>query len=144
MSSRPAPPEPRAAGATRLCLLAAFWLPLAACTWLALTPSPPDPVARLSDVVLHALAFGYLTFALGVAHPAAGTRALIGWMLAYGLGIEVVQSYTAARTAELKDLLVDIVGIAAGLALLRLLAEPLRRGLDSLLAVLLGRSPDRG
>src|SRR5690606_23092692 len=88
--------------AARACLCTAFWLPLAVCTYLALSPSPPDRMFRVSDVVLHALAFSYLTFALGLAYPAARLTTLVAWMLGYGIFIEVVQSFEPARTAELK------------------------------------------
>jgi VanZ family protein len=40
-------------------------------------------------------------------------------MLAYGIAIELIQSFEPTRDAELKDVLVDVVGIALGLALYR-------------------------
>lgn len=120
---------------TNLGFIAGFWLPLAVCTWLALTPSPPDSVFRVSDVVLHAAAFSYLTFTLGLAFPRLRWPVLAGVMLGYGLLIEVVQGLGAARTAELKDLLVDAAGIAAGLTLLAALGEWSRRTVRALLAV---------
>ena len=40
-------------------------------------------------------------------------------MLAYGIAIELVQSFEPTRDAELKDVLVDVVGILLGLALYR-------------------------
>ncbi len=114
-------------GALRVCLRTGFWLPLAVCTYLALTPSPPDAVSRVSDVVLHAAAFTYLTFALTLAHPGTSGVVAGAWMLGYGLLLEVVQSFEPARSAELKDLLVDLAGIAAGLILARVAGTPSRR-----------------
>jgi len=105
----------------------AFWLPLLVCTWLALTPSPPAAVFRVSDVLLHGLAFSYLTFALGLAHNRLGTATIALWMLGYGLLIEVLQSFQPERVAELKDLLVDAAGVAVGLGLLWLLGGWCRR-----------------
>jgi VanZ family protein len=134
MSSRPA----LADRAARVCLSAAFWVPLVVCTYLALSPSPPEPVFRVSDVVLHALAFSYLTFALGLAHPATGRPMLVAWMLAYGIFIEVVQSFEVERSAELKDLLVDGAGIVAGLALLSAFGDWSRRTLRNLVGYSLG------
>lgn len=134
MSSRAA----RADRATARWLLAGFWLPLAVCTWMAMSPSPPQPVFHVSDIVLHALAFSYLTFAAGLAYPAARPRALVMWMLAYGLTIEIVQSFEKARSAELKDLIVDGVGIAFGLVLLAALGPWSRRTLRTLLRQSLG------
>ena len=40
-------------------------------------------------------------------------------MLAYGITIELIQSFEPARTAEFKDLLVDAIGILLGLGLYR-------------------------
>ena len=129
MSSRPA----LADRAARICLVTGFWLPLAVCTWLALAPSPPDAVFRVSDIVLHALAFSYLTFALGLAHPAARPPTLVLCMLGYGIFIEVVQSFEVERNAELKDLLVDGIGILAGLGLLYTVGDWSRRTVRTLL-----------
>jgi VanZ family protein len=122
----------------RICLLAGFWMPLAVCTYLALTPSPPQAAFRISDVVLHTFAFSYLTFALGMAHRATRGPVLVAWMLGYGLLIEVLQSFEPARSAELKDLLVDLAGSLAGLGLLRLLGGWSRRTLRALLGQSLG------
>lgn len=131
----PAPAD-RAAG---FCLQAAFWLPLVACTYLALTPSPPESVFRVSDVVLHALAFSYLTFALGLAYSSLRIPVLAAWMLAYGLFIELVQSLEVERQAEIKDLVVDGAGIIVGIGMLKWLGDWSRRTVRSLLDVSLGR-----
>ena len=111
MSDRHVAPERIAAWL----LLAAFWLPLAVCTYLALHPSPPDAVFRLSDVLLHGFAFTYLTLALALAHGHRH-RLLPGlWMLGYGVLIELLQSFETSRSAEVGDLLVDVAGIGLGL-----------------------------
>lgn len=105
-----------------------FWLPLAICTWLALFPDPPEiSVFKISDVLLHAFAFTYLSFTLAVAYPQRSRAQIFCLMLGYGLLIEVVQSFEASRSAELKDLLVDVLGIGFGLLLARLLAAWTRR-----------------
>ena len=105
-----------------------FWLPLLICTWLALAPDPPEvPVFKVSDVVLHAFAFSYLSFTLAVAYPQRSLLQVFCLMFGYGLLIELVQSFEIARTAELKDLLVDIAGIGFGLLLARLLGDWTRR-----------------
>lgn len=130
--SSPPPAADRAAG---LCLSAAFWLPLAVCTWLALTPSPPQSVFRVGDVILHALAFAYLTTALGLAHRRLRWWALAGWMLAYGAAIELAQSFEPARSPELKDLAVDGLGIAAGLVVLAVAGDWARRTAARLLSL---------
>jgi VanZ family protein len=100
-------------------LTAAFWIPLVICTYLAFDPSPPEAVARISDIVLHGFAFSYLTFALGLAYRSRHWFVPAAWMLGYGLFIEIVQSFEPQRAAELKDLLVDSVGICVGVMLTR-------------------------
>ncbi len=110
-----------------------FWVPLMACTYLALVPEPPEhPVFRLSDVLLHGLAFAYLSLALMLAYPGGAAsrhdprlRTFV-LMLGYGLFLELVQALVPERSAELKDLLVDVAGILTGLVLARYLGGPLR------------------
>ena len=111
-----------------------FWLPLAACTYLALVPEPPEhPVFRLSDVFLHAGAFVYLSGALVLAqYDLPATKGGVygrtfALMIAYGILLELLQSFIPERSAELKDLLVDVVGIVIGLGAARLLAKPVYR-----------------
>ncbi|MEM8768369.1 MAG: VanZ family protein [Pseudomonadota bacterium] len=122
-----------------------FWVPLAVCTYLALVPRLPDtPLFQVSDIGLHAVAFTYLSFALLLAQSARGNGELVpslvegrprpehyfstfGLMLAYGVFIELVQAFVPERAAEMKDLLVDVAGIAFGLLLGRFLVQPLRR-----------------
>ena len=109
----------------------AFWIPLLVCTYLALTPEPPDnPVFRLSDVLLHGAAFTYLSLALVLAQFGITTtrqsiyvRSFV-LMLGYGIFLELMQSLVPERSAELKDLLVDVVGIVIGLSLAAVLAGP--------------------
>lgn len=110
----------------RLILLIGFWLPLLACTYLALAPSPPDPIFRISDVFLHASAFVYLTFALILAYPDKPLWQTFAWMLAYGLFLELIQSFESARSAELKDVVVDVGGIIVGIGLGRIAADNVR------------------
>lgn len=159
MSSPVAPPEPGAAERIgQAGLQSAFWVPLLICTWLALSPSqpaavsafsaavlnalaslglapgPPETLQGAGDVVLHALAFSYLTFALGLALPGAGLVLVAACMLAYGGFLELAQSLLPTRTAELKDLLVDLAGIAAGMLLLLTVGNACRRGVHALAA----------
>jgi VanZ family protein len=117
-----------------------FWIPLAVCTYLALVPEPPDlPVFRLSDVVLHAAAFSYLTLAFTLMRHGRDRpgRIYVGAfvaMLGYGIFLEVVQSTIPERSAELKDLLVDLVGIGFGLAVAHVMAGPVYETASRLVA----------
>ena len=123
----------RRAGALALGLIrTGFFLPLLVCTYLALIPDTPDnAVFRLGDVLLHAAAFTYLTFALCLmliadsreAFPAPAVRVFL-LMLGYGIFLEVAQGFIPERSAELKDLVVDTFGIVLGLMLAALLARP--------------------
>ena len=121
-----------------LLLQAGFWVPLVICTYLALVPEPQQAeVFKVTDVILHGAAFTYLTFSLVVAHygfpsgsPTGSKRGYLRAFVAmflYGLLLEALQSFVPERSAELKDLLVDVLGICAGLLLASLLAGPLRK-----------------
>jgi len=106
----------------RWLVLTGFWLPFAVATYAAFAPQGVPEPFRISDVVLHAFAFTYLTAALWYVH--FGGEAWwksAAWMFAYGVFIELVQSFEPTRDAEFKDIAVDIVGIALGLVLYRLL-----------------------
>ncbi|MCZ6642403.1 MAG: VanZ family protein [Gammaproteobacteria bacterium] len=104
----------------RLTMLSAFWIPWVVCTYLAFAPSPPDAVFKVSDVLLHGFAFSYLTFALSLAHHAKRWVLAVAWMIAYGVAIELVQSFEPERSAEWKDILVDVAGIGIGVVAFRL------------------------
>ena len=95
-----------------------FWLPLGMCTYLALTP---DPGLDAGGAPLnHVLAFSYLTPALWLAHfDRSGWRPVILWMLAYGVGLELVQGMLPWRAAEVRDVGMDVAGILIGAALYR-------------------------
>ncbi len=140
MSDRPAAPERIAA----TLLLVAFWLPLAICTYLALHPSPPDAVFRLSDVLLHGFAFTYLTLALGLAHQHRHWLLPGLWMLGYGVLIELLQSFEAARSAEAGDVLVDIVGIGLGLLAHGWMGAFLRRSVERVVSAVIGAGASSG
>jgi len=68
---------------------------------------------------------------------AVAARWVAAWMFAFGVLIEAVQSVQATRTAELKDLLVDGLGIAIGLLLLVALGNWSRKTVRSVWGMLL-------
>ena len=104
---------------TALCLAVAFWIPLIICTYLAFAPSPPDVAFGLSDIALHGFAFSYLTFSLGLAYQHRYWLVPGALMVACGLFVEAVQAFEPERSAEFKDLVVDLAGVGIGLWLTR-------------------------
>lgn len=71
------------------------------------------PVAN-SDKVLHFLAFYTLAVLVDFAFPRSRFGVIkIIMLIGYGLLIEVVQSFLPYRSAEVADLLTDILGICA-------------------------------
>ncbi|MFV2089667.1 MAG: VanZ family protein [Pseudomonadales bacterium] len=110
-----------------------FWIPFAFSTYFALVPDPPEyPVFQVSDVILHGAAFTYLTFAFALAQyenydPRRLYVRSFVLMLAYGLLIEIAQSFVPERSAELKDLFVDVLGIGLGILMTVYFAGPLRQ-----------------
>lgn len=93
----------------------AFWIPLALCAAAALSANPSGAVAGLSGGTAHSIAFAYLAVALFAAHFRTGpTVAVVLWLLAFGVLIEVAQTFIDGRSGELLDVAVDAFGIAVG------------------------------
>ena len=80
---------------------------------LALISVPPPMITTGWDKSNHLLAFGVMTWLGCKAFPQRGVQLLLG-LLAYGVVIEILQSYTPNRSGELLDLLADCFGIALG------------------------------
>jgi VanZ family protein len=88
-----------------------------AVTWLALVPDPPQTLTTGWDKSNHLLAFGSLAFT-GVWAAWREPRRwwqLAAVLLAYGVGIEIAQSFLPPRSADAADVLADGLGIALGL-----------------------------
>lgn len=86
---------------------------LAVITWLAVTPlHVPQLNPDWGDKVNHAAAFSALFI---VGYPAY-RRVFILWagLVAYGIFIEVLQSFLPFRFASAEDVAADIAGIALG------------------------------
>src|SRR5690349_9186445 len=111
-----------------------FWLDVApavlyfaALFWFGLTPLKklPGPEFALVDKVWHAAAFGGLSgllarvlVYLGRAPLAAVRDAVLGSVALGGL-LEVLQSFTAYRSADVVDFIADGLGAALAYAVLR-------------------------
>lgn len=97
----------------------AFWLCLLVVLALALMrPSHYMPTTGW-DKANHALAFAVLTILGALAYPRRLARLLIG-LLAYGVLIEVLQSFTSYRTSDVHDVFADCVGLVIGWQVSRL------------------------
>ena len=91
----------------------------------ALLPSTGVPHAfPWQDKLMHAVAFAMLAI-LGWRARLVRPLPLFACLVAFGLAIEVAQSFTATRQAELLDLVADAVG--AGLALMAVHLRPSER-----------------
>lgn len=81
---------------------------------LAITPLSARVPSLGGDKVAHFLAFAFLTvWFLGVFEAGLTARVLVA-LAGYGLLIEFVQSFTPYRSADLYDVMADLVGIGAG------------------------------
>ena len=90
-----------------------FYGLLTVITWLAVTPlHVPQVDPDWGDKVNHAAAFGMLFFVGCYAYR----KALYLWfgLIAYGIFIEILQSFLPFRTASAEDVAADIAGIALG------------------------------
>lgn len=95
-------------------LLAAL---LVVITYLALVPAPPKVITTGWDKSNHALAFASLAFSSVWAlwqRPRQWIWLVLA-LLAYGIGIEIAQSFLPPREADAQDVLADSVGIVIGL-----------------------------
>lgn len=102
-------------------------------TWLALTPQPPSGMSLGWDKANHAAAFGSLAFCTVWAkwqQPRQWVWVVL-WLLAYGIGIEIAQSFIPPREADVHDVMADSVGIALGLLAAWPIAHLSRRAASS-------------
>jgi VanZ family protein len=89
---------------------------IAAVTYLALTPRPPEGIDLGWDKLNHLAAFTSLAFTASMAHPDS-PRVRLGWLLAllaFGGLIEIGQHFVPDRSGEWPDLIADAVGVALG------------------------------
>lgn len=98
-----------------------FWLALLFASYMAFAPPKAIPNFQVSGVILHAVTFIVLTYGLRMAYLPNAWLAAGAWMLLYGVAIEIGQGFTPDRMPELRDVVVDVVGIALGSVAFRFL-----------------------
>lgn len=91
---------------------AAFVAALVAALYFALRPAQGGAWFPHADKLEHAFAFAALA-AVGWRAGVRPAGLLLGFLVVFGLGIEVAQSFTVTRQAEFADLLADAMGAAA-------------------------------
>lgn len=110
----------------RFFLLAAWVLAIA---WLSLVSKPPTPDTTLFgfDKFLHATAYGTLTLLAGWAFSGIAALSSRSWILiavsavAMSALMEAGQAlFTTTRTAEVADLVANVIGAAAAVLLARI------------------------
>lgn len=93
----------------------AFVISVLAIGFLATTDSPYPVPSSSSDKVNHVIAFLELTILTRLAWPNLRALWFAPALLAFGLGIEVIQANLPYREFSLADLAADGAGIAIGL-----------------------------
>lgn len=99
--------------------LSAFCICLLAILVLALMKTPPPELDTGWDKSNHLLAFGVLVCLGRQAFPGRALALSIG-LFAYGVSIEGLQALTDYRSADVQDLVADMLGVLLGTLLLSL------------------------
>jgi VanZ family protein len=98
-----------------------------AITTLALIPAPEVPISTGWDKTDHWSAFFTLSFLLNHSFPKKSLWWVAAVLVAYGIGIEVAQSFTPTRDADAMDVVADSVGILGYVVLFFLWSQVARR-----------------
>jgi len=89
-----------------------FYITVVAVFILAITPNASVEIVPNADKILHAIAFFVLSLELNRASSTITHRFRnMGALLAFGIFIELAQSLTPTRTASIRDVIADLVGI---------------------------------
>ena len=104
-----------------------FWGALVSITILALLPNEAVVLpVTLWDKLTHSVAFCVLFVLAVLAWPKRPLWLPLLVLLAYGVGLELVQGLVGYRCASLQDVVADSIGLLAGLSLLTLARKGLR------------------
>ncbi|MCK9507835.1 MAG: VanZ family protein [Pigmentiphaga sp.] len=102
-----------------LLLRLTFWGALLGVLVLSLISAPDTLPSTGWDKTNHVLGFGVLSFLGYLAYPKRLWGVASGLLL-FGIAIEGLQSLRPNRYAEFNDVVADVIGIAVGLLLARL------------------------
>ena len=92
-----------------------FWLALIGSYIFAVVPQDMAPkVGSLSDKSIHFIAFAVLTLLLRFAYSITWFQTFL-LLFVYAVFIEFSQFFTPNRSAELLDVVADVIGIGIGL-----------------------------
>ena len=93
-----------------------FWLFLIFCSYLSLTPAPPNAMLSFSDKFLHTAGYMALYISCSVAYPLATlTIRKLSLLLGYSIMIEVFQHFIPNRGFSVLDILANASGLVLGL-----------------------------
>ncbi len=112
---------------------AAFAPALAVWTWKLLEPNPvPERLHSLISLAdwlpfllakcLHLGGYAFLAALLWAAAPRGWRWAAVAFLLLHGVGSEVGQTFVPNRSGNVRDVVIDWCGIAAGVVFARALA----------------------
>jgi VanZ family protein len=100
-----------------------FWIALFGSYVLAVLPQEEVPrLTPFNDKGNHFIAFAVLTTLLLYAYRIRYLSSF-GWMLSYGIFIEISQLFTINRNSELLDVVADSIGALIGILLYRLIRK---------------------
>jgi len=100
---------------TPLIFRAIFWLALIGSYILAVVPQDMAPtIGSLSDKTVHFIAFAVLILLLRLAYSITWFQTFL-LLFFYAVFIEFSQLFTENRSAELLDIIADMIGIGIGL-----------------------------
>jgi VanZ family protein len=99
----------------------AFFLCLAVIEFLATTTQEISLVSSIWDKANHFTAFFVLYILLSLGYSTLGTWLKIAILLAFGMQIEIVQSFIDGRYFSMLDVFADSIGILLGVIAYRFL-----------------------
>ena len=100
-----------------------FWVAMAGSYMLAILPSDDVPkLTPFGDKSNHTLAFAVLTLLLLYAYRSRYFSAF-AWMLLYGIFIEISQLFAINRSSEVLDVVADVSGVLAGIAIYHIVTK---------------------